>query len=52
MCATCVAQGAAYLLPAYAGLKAYGWRRQRATKEHPTGEREAPARRSEPPVTA
>jgi hypothetical protein len=31
MCATCVAQGAAYLVPAYAGLRAYAWRRQRAT---------------------
>ena len=32
MCATCVAQGAAYLVPAYAGLRAYAWRRQRVTK--------------------
>jgi hypothetical protein len=52
MCATCVAQGAAYLVPAYAGLRAYSWRRQRATKERAGHEPEATARRVEPSVTA
>jgi hypothetical protein len=36
MCATCVAQGAAYLVPAYAVVRTQAWRRRRRSGDPAT----------------
>ena len=36
MCAQCVAQGAAYVVPGLAALRLWSWRRTRSLEQRPT----------------